>query len=119
MIIKSIARIGALSLMLTGAALAQNNSGGGGNNSNSEGLVNVSLGDVVLQQIANDLNVEVSDLADLNGAIQVPVGVAANVCNVSAAVLAQQAADADPCVAQNSSQALSQAVQKQMKGGNK
>jgi hypothetical protein len=40
----------------------------------------------------------------------VPIGVAANVCNVSAAVLAKQAADAAPCDAKSGSKALAQNV---------
>jgi hypothetical protein len=61
------------------------------------GLVNVAVGDItvrdVLRDILNDNTVQVGAL------VQAPVGIAANVCNVSAAVLAQQAADAAPCQA--------------------
>ena len=46
-----------------------------------EGLVNVNVANVL-----NDLNVDVS-----NNTVQVPIGVAANVCGVNANVLAQQA----------------------------
>ncbi len=42
-----------------------------------------------------------------------PVGIAANVCNISAAVLARQAADAAPCTAQSGSRALAQAIRRQ------
>jgi hypothetical protein len=98
-------------LALSGAAFAQNNQGGG-NNSNSEGLVNVTLGDVVLSQIAQDINVDVTQIPVT---VQVPVGVAANVCGVDANVLAQQKKTGDAeCDATSSSQALTQVVQRQM-----
>lgn len=86
-----------------GAALAQQQGG----------LVNVNLetGDV-LSNIANDLSVNVSQIP-VN--VQVPVGVAANVCNVDANVLARQAKNGDAtCNAQSTSTALNQAIQRQM-----
>lgn len=89
--------------LTAGAALAQQQSG----------LVNVNLetGDV-LTDIANDLSVNVSQIP-VN--VQVPVGVAANVCNVDANVLAQQAKNGDAtCNAQSTSTALNQVVQRQM-----
>ena len=108
-----------LVLALAGSAFAQGNSGnagGGGNNSTSEGLVTVSLGDVVLQEIANDLNVDVADLVDVTQ-VQVPVGVAATVCGVNANVLAEQKkAGEATCDATSSSEALAQAVQEQIDG---
>src|SRR5687767_4878880 len=89
---------------LNGAALAQNNQGGGGNQGQQEGLVNVQLGDVVLQQIAQDINVDVSQIPV---EVQVPVGVAANICGVDANVLAEQKKDGEvSCDATSSSQAL-------------
>jgi hypothetical protein len=97
---KSLALIVAVA-GLTAPALAQNN----------QGLVAVQLSDIVVQDIANNLSVEVSQIPVT---VQVPIGVAANVCNVSAAVLAQQAADAAPCEATSSSQALTQVVQRQI-----
>ena len=59
---------------------------------------------VAATQIAalNDLSVPVT--------VQVPIGVAANVCNISAAVLAKQASDAAPCDAKSGSRALAQNV---------
>lgn len=99
-------------LLLSGSAYAQNNQGGGGNNSDQGGLVNVSLGDVVLQQIAQDINVNVSEIPVT---VQVPIGVAATVCGVQANVLAQQNQAGDAaCEATSSSQALTQVVQRQM-----
>ena len=98
---------------ISGSAFAQSNSAGGGNNSQSEGLVNVTLGDVVLQEIASDLNVNVSEIPVT---VQVPVGVAANVCGVAANVLASDMKDEGGavCDATSSSEALTQVVQRQM-----
>lgn len=101
-------------LTISGAAYAQNNKGGG-NNSQSEGLVNVTLGDVVLSEIAKNINVEASQIPVT---VQVPVGVAATVCGVNANVLAQQKNAGDAaCEATSSSQALTQIVQRQIDGG--
>lgn len=78
-----------------------------------EGLVNVNLGDVVLQEIASDINVDVSQIPVT---VQVPVGVAANVCGVNANVLAEQKKAGDAtCDATSTSQALNQVVQRQIK----
>lgn len=81
------------------------------------GLVNVTVGDVVLDNILTDVEIQaLNDLDLLNDnqiQVQVPIGIAANVCNVSAAVLAKQAADAAPCDAQSGSKALAQAIRKQ------
>lgn len=100
---------------LSGAAFAQSNNAGGnggGNNSQQGGLVNVSLGDVILQQIANDINVDVSQIPVT---VQVPIGIAANVCGVAANVLAQDTnTEGAECDATSSSEALTQVVQQQM-----
>ena len=81
------------------------------------GLVNVTVGNVILQDILTDVEITaLNDLDILNNnqiQVQVPIGIAANVCNVSAAVLAQQAAGAAPCDAKSGSQALAQAIRKQ------
>ncbi len=81
------------------------------------GLVNVAVGDVILQDILTDIEITaLNDLDILNDnqiIVQVPIGIAANVCNVSAAVLARQAADAAQCDASSGSQALAQAIRKQ------
>jgi hypothetical protein len=95
----------------SGAALAQNNQGGG-NQGQQEGLVNVQLGDVVISQIAQDINVDVSQIPVT---VQVPVGVAANICGVDANILAQQKKDGDvSCEAESTSQALTQIVQREI-----
>lgn len=81
------------------------------------GLVNVTVGNVVLDDILNDNEIEVltrNDILNDNQIqVQVPIGIAANVCNISAAVLAKQAAGAAPCDAESGSQALAQAIRKQ------
>jgi hypothetical protein len=65
------------------------NNGGGGNGAGGkqEGLVNVNVGDV---KALNDLNIA-------NGtSVQVPVGIAAQVCGVDANVIAKQGQGAVP-----------------------
>lgn len=65
------------------------------------GLVNVNVSDVTvdLNDIIADNNI--SAQIPVSAIVSVPVGIAANVCNISAAVLARQAADAAPCEATN------------------
>lgn len=65
------------------------------------GLVNVNVSDidVELTRIISDNNITAQ--IPVNAIVSVPIGIAANVCNVSAAVLAQQAAGAAPCDATN------------------
>lgn len=78
------------------------------------GLVNVSLTNVnVLNDIANDLNINVSQIPVT---VQVPVGVAANVCGVNAALLLAAIRDTaqTSCTALTNSQALNQFVQRQL-----
>lgn len=80
------------------------------------GLVNVTVGDVILKDILTDVEVKaLNDLDVLNNnqiQAQVPIGVAANVCGVSAAVLGK-AGTAAACDAKSGSQALAQQVRKQ------
>lgn len=78
------------------------------------GLVNVSLSNVdVLNNLARDLKVNVSQIP-VN--VQVPVGIAAAVCEVNANVLAQQkkAPGGSTCAAKNNSDALNRIVQRQL-----
>ena len=78
------------------------------------GLVNVNLSNI-------DVRVDLADLLDIDVSqvpvnVQVPIGVAANVCGVAANVLAadvNQDGSAD-CTAENSSTALARFVQSQM-----
>lgn len=87
------------STALNQAMTQQMVAGGGGGGANQSGLVNVNVSGLAVQLPVN---------------VQVPVGIAANVCNVNAAVLAQQAAGAAPCRAQSTSTALNDAVARQL-----
>ena len=63
--------------------------------------------------IAKDINVDVSQIP-VN--VQVPIGVAANVCDVNANVIAEQRQQGgEPCEAKSTTTALNQAVQRQIK----
>ena len=81
------------------------------------GLVNVSVTNVdILKNFLND-----TQLAALNGVqvpvtVAVPVGVAANVCGVSAAVLGKSTTD-PVCTARNGSKALANSFAAQKLGG--
>lgn len=75
------------------------------------GLVVVNISNVA-NNLARDLDVSVSNIPVT---VQVPVGVAATVCDVNANVLAQQRKTGGAtCTAQNTSEALNQIVQRQM-----
>jgi hypothetical protein len=75
------------------------------------GLVNVDVSNI-RADIAKDINVNASQIP-VN--VQVPVGIAANVCGVDANVLAQQKQGSTPsCQAKNKSEALNQQVQRQL-----
>lgn len=82
---RTLAAIAALTAIAAPAAAQQN------------GLVNVNVSDirVDLEDVIADNNIGVQ--IPINAIVQVPIGIAANVCNISAAVLAKQAADAAPC----------------------
>lgn len=78
------------------------------------GLVNVDVHNVA-NNIAQNLKVNVSQIPVT---VQVPVGVAANVCGVAANVLGQQAAGGGgSCTATSTSTALNNIVQQQLKKG--
>jgi len=86
-------------------ALAQVNTGSG------NGLVAVNIQDVSI--LNNFLNS--AQIAALNGVsvpitVQVPIGVAANVCGVSAAVLGRSGNTNPTCTAKSGSKALAQNV---------
>lgn len=74
------------------------------------GLVNVDVSNVL-----NDLDLDLLNNSLNNNTVQVPIGVAANVCGVDANVLASQRKAGSPvsCAAKNTSQALKQAAKKQ------
>ena len=80
----------AIAAVMTAAPVAAQNQGG---------LVNVNVSQirVDLEDVISDNNIGVQ--IPVNAIVSVPIGIAANICNVSAAVLAKQAADAAPCTA--------------------
>ena len=70
--------------------------------------INVAIPAGLVNVIVQDINVNVSDIP-VN--IQVPVGIAANVCNVNAAVLLAAARQGRAeCTAQQTSSAFNQAI---------
>ena len=81
----------------------------------NSGLVVVDLSNAdVLNNLAQNLKVNVSDISALNN-VSVPIGLAAAVCDVNANVLAAQKKGGSPtCTAKNSSSALQNAVQKKL-----
>lgn len=94
--------IGALSLVLANGVHAQQQ---------QDGLVNVGLSDV-LNDLAIDLDVNVGNIPIT---VQAPIGVAANVCDVNANVLAEQERNGGAeCAAETTSQALNEIVQRQL-----
>ncbi|HVL30333.1 MAG TPA: hypothetical protein VM326_06440 [Sphingomicrobium sp.] len=80
------------------------------------GLVNVTVGNVILKDILTDVEINaLNDLDVLNNnqiQVQVPIGIAANVCGVSAAVIGKSTSN-PACAAKSGSQALAQAIRKQ------
>ena len=80
------------------------------------GLVNVTVGNVILEDILTDVEINaLNDLDVLNNnqiQVQVPIGVAANVCGISAAVIGKSTSN-PACGAKSGSQALAQAIRKQ------
>lgn len=78
---------------------------------NANNLVNVNI-----ENVANDLAENLSvNVEDIPVNVQLPIGVAANVCNVAANVLASDnKSDAAECDAKTTSQALNQAVKKNL-----
>lgn len=102
----------AASIAFAGPALAQN----------AGGLVTVQVTDVdILKNSLNNNDVDVlNNLLNNNQVsvpvnLQVPIGIAATVCDVSANVLAKQMKDGGAtCTAQNSSKALGGSISKQL-----
>ena len=91
----------------TTPALAQVNTSGG--------LVNVSVQNVdILKNFLNNDQIAALNNVSVPVTVQVPVGVAANVCGVNANVLASQKKTGDAtCTARNGSKALANAVNAQ------
>ncbi|QDP19906.1 hypothetical protein [Sphingomonas xanthus] len=82
---------------------------------NNNGLVVVDLTNAdVLNNLAQNLKVNVSDISALNN-VSVPIGLAAAICDVNANVLAAQKKTGSPtCTAKNTTTALQSAVQKKL-----
>lgn len=80
------------------------------------GLVNVSIGDVsVLNNFLDGSQVAALNNLSVPITVQVPIGVAANVCGVDANVLAHQAIQGGAtCTATSGSRALAQEVNRQL-----
>ncbi len=99
--ILAVAACAALALS-TAPAMARTNSG----------LVVVDLTNAqVLNNLAKNLKVNVSDISALNN-VSVPIGLAAAICGVNANVLAhQKKTGGSTCTAKNSTSALQKAVQ--------
>lgn len=83
----------------------------GAANAQSAGLVNVDLRNAkILNNVANDLSIDISNIPVT---VQVPIDLAANVCQIDVAVLAK-IVDKGPasCYAQGTSSALNRRVQR-------
>ena len=85
--------------------LAQVNTGSG------NGLVAVNIQDVsILNNFLNNDQIAALNNVSLPITVQVPIGVAANVCGVSAAVLGKSGGGSPTCTAKSGSKALAQNV---------
>jgi hypothetical protein len=81
----------------------------------SQGLVTVTVQDVsVLNNFLNKDQIAALNNLNVPVTVQVPVGIAANVCGVNANVLAKQKAGGATCAAKSGSRALAQSVSKQL-----
>ncbi|MGX7927060.1 hypothetical protein ACWPMX_10875 [Tsuneonella sp. HG094] len=83
------------------------------------GLIPVTVGNVILQDILTDVEVNaLNDLDLLNDnqiVVQVPVSVAANVCNVAVNVLASGKSTGAGCTATSGSDALAKVIRQRIK----
>ena len=99
----------AAAVLVATPAVAQVNTSGG--------LVNVNVQNVdILKNFLNNDQIAALNNLSVPITVQVPVGVAANVCGVSAAVLGKAGTNAAPCTANNGSRALANAVAAQKLG---
>ena len=82
----------------------------------AQGLVTVQVGDVtLLNNFLNDTQIAALNNLNVPVNVQVPVGIAANVCGVTANVLASQKKAGDAtCKATSGSAALAKAVNDQL-----
>ncbi|HEX8841295.1 MAG TPA: hypothetical protein VF757_03245 [Sphingomicrobium sp.] len=98
--------LAAAALAAATPALAQVNTSGG--------LVNVSVQNVdILKNFLNNDQIAALNNVSVPITVQVPVGIAANVCGVSAAVLGKSTTSPATCTARNGSKALANAVARQ------
>lgn len=83
------------------------------------GLIPVTVGNVILQDILTDVEITaLNDLDLLNDnqiVVQVPVSVAANVCNVAVSVLAGNKSAGEGCTATSGSDALARVIRQRIK----
>lgn len=91
------------------AALGFSLAGGAASAQLQEGLVNVNVSDITVE-LADVLDVNVSQIPVI---VQAPIGIAANVCNVNVAILAQAGAGG-VCTAESTSTAFNKVVQRQL-----
>ena len=83
------------------------------------GLVNVSVSNVdILKNFLNNDQIALLNGVQVPVTVAVPVGVAANVCGISAAVLGKSTDD-PVCTARNGSKALANSFAAQKLGGQK
>lgn len=82
----------------------------------SQGLVNVTVQDVtILDDFLNDTQIAALNNLNVPITVQLPIGLAANVCDVNANVLAQQKKTGAPaCDAKSGSSALAKAASQQL-----
>jgi hypothetical protein len=78
------------------------------------GLVNVTIGDVtLLNNFLNDTQIAALNNLNVPITVQAPIGIAANVCGTTVAVLSA-AGSGGACTATSGSRALAQLVNRQM-----
>lgn len=78
------------------------------------GLVNVSIGDIsLLNNFLNDTQIAALNNLNVPIIVQAPIGIAANVCGTTVAVLSA-AGSGGACTATSGSQALAQLVNRQL-----
>jgi|GEM_PF-3369945 len=84
------------------------------------GLIPVTVGNIILQDILTDVEITaLNDLSLLNNnqiVVQVPVSVAANVCNVAVNVLARNKSAGESCTATSGSDALARVIRQRIAG---
>lgn len=83
------------------------------------GLIPVTVGNVILQDILDDVDIQaLNDLKLLNNnqiVVQAPVSVAADVCNVAVNVLARNKSGGEGCTATSGSDALARVIKQRIK----